>query len=58
LLHKALSEGLHAGSDAESLEIAQDIRVILSEFSERLRDGLKDEKEPDMRRKRFLIRDS
>jgi hypothetical protein len=36
---------------------ARDIRVILSEFSERLRDVLKDEKESDMRRKRFLIRD-
>jgi len=40
-----------------STAFAQDIRVILSEFSERLRDALKDEKEPDMRRQRFLIRD-
>jgi hypothetical protein len=47
LLHKALSEGLHAGTDAECLEIARDIRVILSEFSERLSDALKDKKELD-----------
>jgi hypothetical protein len=45
LLHKALSEGLHAGTDAECLEIAKDLRVILSEFSERLHIALKDEQE-------------
>ena len=45
LLHKALSEGLHAGNDAECLEIAQNIRVILSEFSERLHTALKDNRE-------------
>jgi hypothetical protein len=32
---------------------AQDVRVILSEFIERLRDALEDEKGPDMRRKRW-----
>jgi len=45
LLHKALSEGLHAGSDEECLEIAHNIRVILSEFSERLATALKDDQE-------------
>jgi hypothetical protein len=45
LLHSALSEGLHAGTDAECLEIAQDIRVILSEFSDRLQTALKDEQQ-------------
>ncbi len=40
LLHTALSGGLHAGTDPECLEIAQDIRVILSEFSDRLRNGI------------------
>lgn len=45
LLHKALSEGLHAGTDDECLEIAQNIRVILSEFSERLAMALKDDQE-------------
>ena len=43
LLHTALSEGLHAGTDDECLEIAGHIRVILSEFSERLAAALKDD---------------
>jgi len=45
LLYAALSEGLHAGTDEECLEIAQDIRVILSELSERLHTALKDDQE-------------
>ena len=45
LLHKALSEGLHAATDEECLEIAQDIRVVLSELSERLHTALKDDQE-------------
>jgi hypothetical protein len=45
LLHKALSEGLHAGTDDDCLEIAQDSRVVLSEFSERLYTALKDDQE-------------
>jgi hypothetical protein len=45
LLHKGLSEGLHTGNDAECLEIAQNIRVILTEFSERLHTALKDDQE-------------
>jgi hypothetical protein len=45
LLHKALSEGLHEGTDAECLEIAHDIRVILAEFGERLHAALKDNQE-------------
>jgi hypothetical protein len=45
LLHKALSEGLHVASDEECLEIAHNIRVILSEFSERLATALKDDQE-------------
>jgi hypothetical protein len=45
LLHTALSKGLHAGTDEECLEIAQDIRVVLSEFSERLQMALKDQQE-------------
>ncbi len=45
LLHTALSEGLHAGTDEECLEIARHIRVILSEFSERLAAALKDNQE-------------
>jgi hypothetical protein len=45
LLYKALSEELHAGTDEECLEIAQDIRVVLSELSERLHTALKDDQE-------------
>jgi hypothetical protein len=45
LLHMALSEGLHAKDDAECLDIAQDIRVVLAELSERLAQALKDEAE-------------
>lgn len=45
LLHAALSDGLHARSDEECLEIAHDIRVVLAELSERLSQVLKDEAE-------------
>lgn len=45
LLHGALSEGVHAMSDDECLEIAGSIRVVLGELSERLTQALKDEAE-------------
>jgi hypothetical protein len=45
LLHSALSEGLHAQSDEDCLEIATSIRVVLSELAERMGQALKDEKE-------------
>lgn len=45
LLHSALSEGLHALTDAECLELAHDVRVVLSELAERLGQALKDEVE-------------
>jgi hypothetical protein len=45
LLHAALSEGLHAQSDERCLEIAQAVRVVLAELSERLGQALKDEAE-------------
>ncbi len=41
LLYAALSEGLHSHTDDECLEIAQDIKVVLFEFSERLDSALK-----------------
>lgn len=41
LLHSALSEGLHAQSDEECLEIATSIRVVLTELTERLAQALK-----------------
>lgn len=45
LLHAALSEGLHAQTDEECLELAASIRVVLTEFVERVAVALKDEKE-------------
>jgi hypothetical protein len=45
LLHTALSEGLHEHTDKECLEIAQEIRLVLTELAERLSQALRDEAE-------------
>ena len=45
LLHSALSEGLHAQTDEECLELATSIRVVLTEFVERVATAVKDEAE-------------
>ena len=45
LLHSALSEGMHAQTDEECLEIATSIRVVMAEFAERMGQALKDEAE-------------
>ena len=45
LLYSALSEGLHSHTDIECLEVAQDIKVVLFEFSERLDSALKESAE-------------
>ena len=45
LLYSALSEGLHSHTDEECLELAQDIKVVLFEFSERLDSALKESAE-------------
>ncbi len=45
LLHSALSEGIHALSDEECLELASSARVVLIEFAERLAQAMKDEAE-------------
>lgn len=45
LLHSALSDGLHAKSEEQCLEIAHDVRVVLSELAENLAQALKDEAE-------------
>jgi len=45
LLHAALSEGLHDHTDEECLEIAQDIRLVLTELAERASTALKEEAE-------------
>ncbi|HEX8162863.1 MAG TPA: hypothetical protein VF538_13415 [Pyrinomonadaceae bacterium] len=45
LLHSALSEGLHEQSDEECLEIASEIRVVMTELADRISQALKDEAE-------------
>ncbi len=45
LLHAPLSEGLHDHTDEECLEIAQDIRLVLTELAERVSLALKEEAE-------------
>lgn len=45
LLHSALSEGLHAQTDEECLEIATSIRLVMADLAERMGQALKDEAE-------------
>lgn len=45
LLHSALSEGLHAQTDEECLELATSIRIVLTELVDRLANALKEEAE-------------
>lgn len=45
LLHSALSEGLHAQTDEQCLELASSIRVVLEELAERAAIALKDHAE-------------
>jgi hypothetical protein len=45
LLHNALSSGLHEDTDEGCLAIAQAVRVVLVDLSERLSQALKDEAE-------------
>jgi hypothetical protein len=58
LLHSALSEGLHAQTDEECLEIATSIRVIMAELAERMGQALKDEAELSAAVKRLLAKKS
>lgn len=45
LLHKALSKGLHAKSDADCLSLATSIRIVLEELTERSAAAMKDHAE-------------
>ncbi len=45
LLHTALSQGLHAQTDQECLQLAATIRVVLTDLAERLSQALKDHAE-------------
>jgi hypothetical protein len=54
LLHSALSVGLHAQTDEQCLESAQDVRVVLAELSDRLGQALKDHAELNLAVQRLL----
>ena len=45
LLHRALSAGVHELTDEECLELASSVRVVLTEFSEKVAQVLKDQAE-------------
>jgi hypothetical protein len=45
LLHRALSQGLHAKTEDECLALAQAIRLVLTELAERLGQALRDDVE-------------
>lgn len=45
LLHTALSQGMHAQTDQECLELAATIRVVLTDLAERLSQAMKDQAE-------------
>jgi len=45
LLHGALSEGLHEHTDEECLEIAKEIRIVLTDLADRLSQALKEHAE-------------
>ena len=45
LLHSALSEGLHATTDHDCLELATSIRVVLTELVDRMNTAVKEEAE-------------
>jgi hypothetical protein len=56
LLHSALSEGLHAQTDEQCLELAQAVRVVLAELAERIGQALKDEAESNAAITRLMNR--
>jgi hypothetical protein len=56
LLHSALSEGVHEQTDAGCLELAKDIRIVLTELADRISQALKDQGELNEAVKRLLNR--
>jgi hypothetical protein len=58
LLHSALSEGLHAQTDEECLELATSIRVVLTELADRISVALKEEADLKTAVSRLLNRKS
>src|SRR5690606_30885251 len=45
LLHSALSEGVHELTDAQCLDLASSVRIVLIELADRLSQAMKDEVE-------------
>lgn len=58
LLHTALSDGLHARTDEECLEIATSLRVVLTDLAKRMADTLKDSAELKTAVSRILQRNN
>jgi hypothetical protein len=58
LLHSALSQGLHANTEEQCLEMATSIRIVLTELSERISIALKDEVELKQALKTLMRRES
>ena len=56
LLHSALSEALHEHTDEECLEIAAEIRIVLTDLADRLSQALKEEAELKQAVSRLLNR--
>lgn len=57
LLHDSLSVGIHRKDDTECLELAADIRVVLTELANRIGQALKDQSELDSALSRILKQD-
>ena len=58
LLHTALSEGLHAKTDAECLELATSIRIVLTELADRISQAVKDDAELTLAVTRLLEKEA
>ena len=58
LLYPALSEGIHEHTDAECLELAMDIRAVLTALADKLDQALRDQAELDTAVSRLLQRNS
>lgn len=56
LIHDALSVGLHSEDDAQCLEVAQDIRLLLTDLAERTQQALKNNDELGKAVSRLLSR--
>lgn len=56
LLHSALSEGVHELADAQCLDLASSVRIVLIELADRLSQAMKDEAELNEAVKKLAIK--